>query len=58
MNVLCPNYIQEHDHIIQKADIPFPFVLRGLLSLKEGIAGYSSEGMRDKEPRKWEEKSR
>lgn len=38
MNVLYPNYIQEHDHVIQKANILFPFLLRGLLYIKEAIA--------------------
>lgn len=41
MNVLHPNYIQEHDNVIQKANIPFPFLLKGLLYIKVGVAIYS-----------------
>lgn len=44
MNVLHPNYIQEHGHVIQKANIPFPFLLKGLLYIKMGVAIYSQAG--------------
>lgn len=40
MNVLHPNYIQEHGHVIQKANIPFPFLLKGLLYINQNGCCY------------------
>lgn len=58
MNVLHPNYIQEHGHVIQKANIPFPFLLKGLLYIKWVLLSTVQQGMRDKQAGKKRERSR